>query len=179
MGAVGQSLGPRARWASIVLVLVLAVALVVATASLAQVLRLRADTRAAARATAATELAIVASTADRTEQEAFRAAADGRLAEARHALDAADATLDAATADHAAVLGQLEGVQVQLVALQQAVAGAESEVFANAALVRLLATCLDGLSELVNQLAVGDGDGAVRTVDDIGDACAAVGAAIR
>ena len=41
-----------------------------------------------------------------------------------------------------------------------------------------LAECLEGVSALVNQLAVGDRNGAVRTADAIAPSCAAVGAAI-
>ena len=146
--------------------------------SIVQLVEARADSAAARRATASAEVAIDDAAADLAEQRSLLAAADLHLGDARRTLAAADAALVAASADHATVIGELEAVRSQLADLEIAVSGVGVQAYANASLVGQLATCLDGLSELVNQLAVGDRSGAVRTTSEIGPACAAVGAAL-
>ena len=171
-------MGRRAGLAVAVVATSLVLGLAVAGWSVAQLLAARADADAANRATADAELATEDAAEELAEQHALLAAADLRLGDARRALAAADAALDAASVDHATVVAELDAARLQLTDLQDAVSGAGAEAFINATLVGQLGTCLDGLSELVNQLAVGDRSGAVRTTSRIGPSCATVGAAL-
>jgi hypothetical protein len=159
-------------------VAIVLLATVVAATSVARLLEVRGDGAAAERATDRASRAEAAATEDLAIQEAQRVAAEVRLATARDALAAVDEVLDAASHDRAAVHAQLVAAREELLALQEAVTGAAGEAFANAGLVNALADCLEGVSALVNQLAVGDRGGAVRTADAVAPACAAVGAAI-
>lgn len=159
--------------------MLVAVGLLVAAWSVVQLLGLHADARAAEQRADALDAAAARTAGEVAHQHALLSDAELRLGDARRALLAADDGLDLASADHAGVVAELRATEAQLLALQEAVVGASGQAFANASLVGVLATCLDGLSELVNQLAVGDRAGAVRTVDRIGPACSAVGAAIQ
>lgn len=78
-------------------------------------------------------------------------------------------------ADRDGLAEQLTAVRAQLTELQTAITGTEVETQSRAALVTALGTCLDGVTELLNQVSVGDGAGAYRTATAIGPACATVG----
>ena len=173
-----QPLHRRARAASVVVAVLLLVATAVAVTSAGRLLSVRGDRQAADRAATTAEAAATATVDDLSAQQAFLAEAGVDLGAARAALGAADDVLDAASHDRAAVAAELAAAQQHLAELHAAVTGAEGEAFANAGLVNALAECLEGVSALVNQLAVGDRGGAVRTADAIAPACAAVGAAI-
>lgn len=173
-----DAVGRRAGTAVAVVSTLVLVGLALGGWAVARLVEVRADAAAAERALAATEAGTEEAADDAATQQALLAAADLRLGATRRALDAADTALDAAAADHAAVVAELEATRLHLDELEAAVSGAGTEVVVNAALVGQLGTCLDGLSELVNQLAVGDRSGAVRTASNIGPSCAAVGAAL-
>ena len=174
MAAVGR----RAGTAVGALAVLVAVGLVVAAWSVLRVVEVTAAAGDAERATDSAEAAAGRAADEVAHQQALRSGAELRLGDAVRALTAADDALDLADAEHAGVVAELRAMRVRLVELRGAVAGAAGTAFANATLVGQLATCLDGLSELVNQLAVGDRRGAVATIDDIGPSCAAVGAVI-
>lgn len=154
-------------------------ALAVAGWSTWQLLDARHDADVARRAAGAADAAAGEGADALVAQQAFAAQADVALADARRALAAVDDGLDAVSADHLATATELGALLDQLAALEASVAGAEGEAFASATLVDALAGCLDGVSDIVNQLSIGDHAGAVRTSEAIAPACAAVGAAIR
>jgi hypothetical protein len=119
--------------------------------------RLHADRTVGSASLASAERALVATSSDR------HAAGDER-AGAQSAHDAAAAELDRVRAAVAAAEGQASAAQAEA-------DRAES-------LTSSLATCLAGVSQLLNQLSVGDDAGAVATARRIRGACAVVDVAV-
>jgi hypothetical protein len=155
-----------------VLAALTALGLVVAAVQFVAVLRGSADADdVAASALAATE-------ADEASLDRLRddlADADAELRDALAAAAGERRDLHGRVADRDDLTDQLTAVRAQLGQLHAAISGTEVETQARAALVTALGTCLDGVTELLNQVSVGDGAGAARTVSAIGPACAAVG----
>lgn len=134
---------------------------------------------------AATDIGAVAA----ASAEAMDAELDDRraqLVDAELVLGAADAGLAAWLGDlttriddRHALTGEIAALRRQLDELRGTISGTESEAAAAAALRGALATCLDGVTELLNQLSVGDDAGAAATLGRIGPACATVGTVLR
>lgn len=103
------------------------------------------------------------------------AVAEVTLAAARDRLAAAGSSLEASTAERDALVQELEAARGDLAATRGAVTNVEVQAGANNALVTSLGTCLDGVSTLLNQVALRDNVGAGRTIQAIAPACAEVG----
>lgn len=131
--------------------------------------------RTAADATAVADADTDRAAAELDDQRAELAGAELALGAAEAGLAASVRDLHARLGDRHALTAQVEGLRAHLVQLQGAITGTQSESTAAAGLAATLAACLDGVTELLNQVSVGDDAGAARTADRIGPACAAVG----
>lgn len=86
--------------------------------------------------------------------------------------------LEEAERFRAGLAAEYERVQAELTAVRDVLVGADREAEVTARLVADLARCLTGVSQFLNQLSVGDGDGALATAGRIDGPCAAVGVAL-
>lgn len=148
---------------------------VAVVASTVRLRRIDDDAAAARRRGAAAELS-----ARGLEGELDQATRDLRRARlalktAREDQEAAEGERVRALSDHEAVEAELDRVGESLAALERALSGAEGDAAANTALAAALGECLEGISAFLNQLAVHDDHGALRTVERIGGVCATVG----
>lgn len=133
-----------------------------------------------------TERDAIADTAD-ARAEAARAAdelvdlradlidTDRSLVDAEAGLAVAVAALEQRLGARDALTVEVAALRAQLEQLHGAISGTQSEAEATAGLAATLASCLDGVTELLNQVSVGDDFGAATTAQRIGPACAAVG----
>lgn len=122
----------------------------------------------------------VAGQADRLDEEL--AAARSSLSRQRVALVDAENGLRWAEqgsavseAEHAAVVAELEEAERLLQSIEAALGDTAQSARATTALVDALGSCLDGVSELLVQLSVGDQLGAIVTLGGVDDVCDAVG----
>lgn len=163
--------------------LVLSVIVAATTAGLAwsgsELVAARHAERAALDQAAAASAVAEAEADELADRRARLLEAEAELGSTLRRLDETRALLTATVAERDRIVAELARVHAELALLQGAADGAELEAFANAVLVDALARCLDGVSELLNQVSVGDSGGAVRTLDRIGPACATVGTVLR
>jgi chromosome segregation ATPase len=100
--------------------------------------------------------------------------------ELRAALDEQAGTavaLEEADRFRAGLAAEYERVHAELASVREVLLVADREAEVSARLVADLAGCLNGVSQFLNQLSVGDGDGALATAGRIEGPCAAVGVA--
>jgi hypothetical protein len=129
------------------------------------------DERAARDAAAVDEAVVAAERAALPERVATLHDAERALTAAEERLDQGlDHLLGSVTERHL-VRTQLAQVREELARLQEAATNAETEAWGAAAAVRALGSCLDQVSGVLNQLAVGDEAGAARAIQRLAPAC--------
>lgn len=154
----------------------MAVVVVVALGAAGRQLR-AIDAEAAELRTASSQ---VAGQADRLEDQlAVERSSLSRhraaLVDATNGLRWAEQGRSLSEAEHAAVLAELEETDQLLQSIEAALGDTAQTTQATAALVDALGSCLDGVSELLVQLSVGDDLGAIVTLGGVDDVCHAVG----
>lgn len=112
------------------------------------------------------ELAAERSSLSRQRAALTDAENDLRWAEQGHVLS---------EAEHAAALAELEETDRLLASLEAALDGTARDTESTAALVGALGRCLDGVSEVLVQISVGDHLGAIASLVEVEDVCAAAG----
>lgn len=140
--------------------------------------RTRADADAAA-----VDLALARQQGDDLDRRlsalgASLATARGELRAALDGQAAAAVDLEEADRFRAELAAEYERVQAELASVREVLVSADREAEVSARLVADLAGCLTGVSQFLNQLSVGDGNGALATAGRIEGPCAAVGVAL-
>jgi hypothetical protein len=92
--------------------------------------------------------------------------------------DTSAAELASTSAERESALVAVDQLRQELAGVHDAAAQARSEARQGAALADALSTCLIGVSQLLNQLSVGDDGGAAATARRIGEPCSIVGVAV-
>lgn len=115
---------------------------------------------------------------DRASAEADQKAAEAARAAAESDRRSAAGELASASSEHSEAAAELERIRSDADAILANVAHAAERIDADSELVPVLSLCLAGVSQLLNQLSVGDESGAVATAGAIRDACAIVDVAV-